>query len=82
MRYIKSLFITFIFILFSYANVQAFFSKDDIGSTTAQFLKLGIGAKSAGMGNAVTSVNNGTDAIYWNPANLSYIDKKELSFSH
>ena len=82
MRYIKSLFITFILIFFSYINVQAFFSKDDIGSTTAQFLKLGIGAKSAGMGNAVTGIYNGTDAIYWNPANLSYIDKTELSFSH
>lgn len=82
MRYLKSLFITFALIFFSYANVQAFFSKDDIGSTTAQFLKLGIGAKSAGMGNAVTSVYNGTDAVYWNPANLNYADKKELSFSH
>ena len=82
MRYIKSLFITFVFISISFINAHAFLSRDDIGSTTAQFLKLGIGAKSAGMGNAVTSVNNGTDAIYWNPANLSYIDKKELSFSH
>ena len=82
MKYIKSLLITFALIFFSYANVQAFFSKDDIGSTTAQFLKLGIGAKSAGMGNAVTSVYNGTDAIYWNPANLTYAEKKELSFSH
>ena len=82
MRYLKSLFITFALILFSYANAQAFFSKDDIGSTTAQFLKLGIGAHSAGMGNAVTTVSNGTEAIYWNPANLNCIDKKELSFSH
>ncbi|MCR4662852.1 MAG: PorV/PorQ family protein [Endomicrobiaceae bacterium] len=82
MNKIKSLIITFIFILFSCINAQAFFSKDDIGSTTAQFLKLGIGAKSAGMGNAVTSVYNGTEAIYWNPANLNYIDRKELSFSH
>ena len=82
MKYIKSLFITFVLISFSFINAHAFLSRDDIGSTTAQFLKLGIGAKSAGMGNAVTSINNGTDAIYWNPANLSYIDKKELSFSH
>ncbi len=82
MRYLKSLFIMFALIFFSYANAQAFFSKDDIGSTTAQFLKLGIGAKSAGMGNAVTSVYNGTDAVYWNPANLNYAEKKELSFSH
>jgi hypothetical protein len=82
MQYIKKIFITFVFVLFSFANAYAFLSSDDLGSTTAQFLKLGIGAKSAGMGNAVTAVYNGTDAIYWNPANLSYLDKKELSFSH
>lgn len=82
MKYIKSFIITFIFIFISFVNAHAFLSSDDVGSTTAQFLKLGIGAKSAGMGNAVTSVNNGTDAVYWNPANLTYINKKELSFSH
>ena len=82
MKYIKSFIITFIFIFISFVNAHAFLSSDDVGSTTAQFLKLGIGAKSAGMGNAVTSINNGTDAIYWNPANLNYINKKELSFSH
>ena len=82
MKYINSFFITFLIILFSYINAHAFLSSDDVGSTTAQFLKLGIGAQSAGMGNAVTSINNGTDAIYWNPANLYYIDKKEISFSH
>lgn len=82
MQYIKKIFITFVFVLFAFTNAYAFLSSDDLGSTTAQFLKLGIGARSAGMGNAVTTVYNGTDAIYWNPANLSYIDKKELSFSH
>ncbi|MGE4385176.1 MAG: PorV/PorQ family protein [Endomicrobiaceae bacterium] len=60
----------------------SFLSKDGVGTTSAQFLKLGVGAKSAGMGNAVTSVFAGTDSIYWNPANLSYIEKKEISFSH
>lgn len=82
MQCIKKILITFVFVLFAFTNAHAFLSSDDIGSTTAQFLKLGIGARSAGMGNAVTTVYNGTDAIYWNPANLSYIDKKELSFSH
>lgn len=82
LKYITKFFIILLMVLFSCINVQAMLSKDDIGTTTAQFLKLGIGAKSAGMGNAVTTIYNGTDAIYWNPANLNYIDKKELSFSH
>lgn len=82
MKNIKSLFIICLAVLFTCVNVQAMLSRDNIGTTTAQFLKLGIGAQSAGMGNAVTSVYNGTDAIYWNPANLNYIDKIDLSFSH
>lgn len=82
MKNIKSLIIVFVTLIFSLSNAQAFLSQNDVGTTTAQFLKLGIGAKSAGMGNAVTSVYNATDSIYWNPANLSFVDKKELSFSH
>lgn len=69
-------------VFLSVSPSAAFLSKNDIGTTSAQFLKLGVGAKSAGVGNAVTSVFNGTDAVYWNPANLNYIDQKELSFSH
>ena len=84
MKSIKKFFTIFSMVLFSYVNAQAgvFLSKDGIGTTTAQFLKLGIGAQSAGMGNAVTSIANGTDSIYSNPANLNYLEKIELSFSH
>ena len=82
MKNIKSLVIVFLILIFSFTNAQAFLSQNDVGTTTAQFLKLGIGARSAGMGNAVTSVYNATDSIYWNPANLNFVDKKELSFSH
>jgi len=69
-------------LLFIFANSYAFISKDGVGTTSAQFLKLGIGAKSAAMGNAVAGVYNGTDAIYWNSSALNYMTRKELSFSH
>ena len=75
--------VVFSAIIFSgFTNAYAFLSKNDIGTTSAQFLKLGIGARSAGLGNAVTSVYAATDSIYSNPANLSYMTQKELSFSH
>jgi len=79
--FIKCFFILFIVFL-SAVSSQAFLSDQDIGTTTAQFLKLGIGAKNAGMGNASVSNVCGSDAIYWNPANLYFLDKKTLSFSH
>ena len=79
MKSIKKFFTIFSVVLFSCVNIQSVMalSKDDIGTTTAQFLKLGIGAQSAGMGNAVTCVANGTDSIYSNPANLNYLEKIE-----
>ncbi|MFA7675556.1 MAG: hypothetical protein WCY38_05770, partial [Endomicrobiia bacterium] len=70
-------------LLFLFCSTSsAFLSKENIGTTSAQFLKLGIGAKSAGLGNAVSSVDNGSEAIYWNPSNLAYLNQKEFSFSH
>jgi hypothetical protein len=77
-KYFLTLFFVFLFTVSS----QAFFSEQGLGTTTAQFLKLTIGAKNAGMGNAAVSNLCGSDAIYWNPANLYYLNQKTLSFSH
>ncbi len=47
------------------------------GSLSAQqiysndFLNIGVGARSLGMGRAVVSTENSIQAAYWNPANLS-----------
>jgi hypothetical protein len=54
----------------------------DGGRTAADFLKVGLGAQSAGMGGAFTAVSNGIDAAYWNPAGLSDIVKAQFSLSH
>ncbi len=41
------------------------------GSTSANFLKIGMGARAAGMGDAFVGVADDTTATYWNPAGLS-----------
>lgn len=41
------------------------------GTSTGEFLKLGIGARAAGLGGAYTAVCNDATSIYWNPAGLS-----------
>lgn len=40
------------------------------GSTSANFLKIGMGARPVGMGEAFTGVADDTNAVYWNPAGL------------
>jgi hypothetical protein len=41
------------------------------GTTTAQFLKIQIGARAIGMGGAYVALANDATAIYWNPAGLT-----------
>lgn len=52
------------------------------GTTAASFLKIGIGARSIGMGGAFASVSDDISAIYWNSAGLTYLQQHEASFNH
>jgi long-subunit fatty acid transport protein len=52
------------------------------GEVFADFLKLGIDARAMGMGGAFCSVADDVHAVYWNPAGLRYIKKREMSVSH
>lgn len=43
---------------------------DKRGTTTAQFLKIGVGARAQGMGGSFTALANDGSATFWNPAGL------------
>jgi len=62
-----------VFILFT-ANAYA--------SGGASFLKIPVGARASGMGNAYTAVANDVSALFWNPAGLARINRKEVSVMH
>jgi len=53
-----------------------------VGTSAAQFLKIGIGARSLGMGESFVAVANDAEALYWNPAGISQFNKNALFFSH
>jgi len=57
-----------------------YFSNKAIGTTTADFLNLPVGARAAGMGGAYTAVSDEASAIYWNPAGLVQIPKLSAVF--
>ena len=52
------------------------------GTATAQFLKLGAGARAAGMGGAFAGMADDSTSIYWNPAGLTRLEGKSLSMMH
>lgn len=53
------------------------------GSTSAAFLKMGVGARAVAMGGAFTAVPGDPFALYWNPAGLAYTGgRKSAAFFH
>jgi hypothetical protein len=54
----------------------------DEGTSGAQFLRIGVGARAAGMGEAFCAVADDAIAIYWNPAGLVRISCNEATFTH
>jgi hypothetical protein len=56
------------------------FSK--VGTAAAQFLKIGVGARAAGMGDTFAGIANDATALYWNPAGITNIKTMDVAFSH
>ena len=51
----------------------------DPGTTAANFLKIGVGARASAMGGAFTALADDGSALHWNPAGLSQIENTEVS---
>lgn len=51
-------------------------------TTAVDFLKLGVGARAAGMGESFAGIYSDVSAVYWNPAGLAKIQKLELGVMH
>ena len=51
------------------------------GTTSLEFLKIGMGARAEAMGGAFVSVANDPSAVYWNPAGVGSMQRKEMQIS-
>ncbi len=55
---------------------------ENAGTNVGQFLKIGVGARACGMGEAFCAVADDIYTIYYNPAGLTQLTHKQMSFMH
>lgn len=52
------------------------------GTETAAYLDIGVGARALAMGGAYTALADDAHSVYWNPAGLARMEKREAAASH
>src|SRR5471032_2639582 len=52
------------------------------GTTAAEVLKFGVGARAIGMGEAYTAQADDVSSLYWNPAGLALMRERQASFMY
>ncbi len=69
-------------ILMGMMGLLALFPATAFAASGASFLKLGVGARALGFGSAYTAIAEDSTALYWNPAGLAFVQRKEVSATH
>ncbi len=52
------------------------------GTSSADFLKIGVGARPSAMAGAYAAVADDSNAAYWNPAGIAYTETWDITFMH
>lgn len=70
-------------LLLSFFNPPAMAQKPyRVGTTSANFLEIGVGSDGNAMGDAFVSIPGKLSAIYWNPAGLAFLNRNEVMFMY
>jgi hypothetical protein len=66
----------------SYAQLIPNLGGQRVGISALQFLKLGVGARAAGLGEAFVSIANDASALYWNPSGIVQFPSHQVLVAH
>ena len=64
------------------APLPAAAGNSKVGTSGAQFLKIGAGARPTAMGEAYTAISDDVNAVYFNPAGLAQLKSCEITAMH
>jgi hypothetical protein len=72
-----------VLIVFLIVNVQLFAQQEvsRVGTSAAQFLKLGVGARACALGETMVATPGDITNLYWNPAGIASISKNSMTVS-
>jgi len=80
---VRSAFVVAVLVLLSLplsADAAQVFEK--VGTLGGQSLKIGVGARAAGMGEAYVAIADDATAVYWNPAGIARLSGQSISINH
>jgi len=61
-------------------TVSLSFGQNKVGTTAASFLKIGVGSRAVGMGEAYVAMARDASGLYWNPAGIAQANGGEIMF--
>jgi len=80
MRSFISTVLIFFFVIF--CSTDNSFAVNKVGTTSAQFLKIGVCARAVAMGDAFVALANDASTLYWNPAGIARLGNLEAVLVH
>lgn len=69
-------------ILLMCSLVGTAFASSKVGTSGAQFLKVGVGGRATAMGGVYTGVADDVSALYWNPGGLGGLKNTEVIYTY
>ena len=81
-RLVRASLVALALVLASPAHAQFRLGSQRAGTSSVGFLKIGLGARAAGLGESFVAVANDPSTIYWNPAGVASLLRQEVQLSH
>lgn len=81
----KRIYLFLVYLLLVYVTVPASGQQSElnqVGTSMANFLKIGVGARAAAMGDAYVALSDDITALYWNPGGLGSLQNNEVLFQY